>query len=310
MKLQKNKRVGTISVLISAILWGFVGVFVRCMTDYGFSAMQITAVRSFITWVILFLYLCFTDRSKLKIRIKDSYLLALIGIVSILCFNALYFYTIQITNVSVAAVLLYAWPVIVMLLSIIIFHEKCTVNKLLAAAVSFIGCFVVMGIWKNGGINGKAMVTGLASAVAYATYSIFCVFALKKYHFFTILFYAFAFATLGSLPFISIQETVGLMAGSTRVVLTALAQGVITSALPYIFFTNGLKHLETGIAAILTSCVPMVSTIVNTWVYHEKFEAEQLAGSLLIIFSIVILKQKEKAMSSEDAVRKDSHESE
>lgn len=287
---ENTKAIGVVSVLISAFLWGFVGVFVRRMTDYGFSAIEMTAVRSFITWLVLFLYLFFTDKSKLKIEKKDLGLMILIGIVSIMSFNILYFYTIQVTNVSAAAVLLYVWPVLVVLMSIVIFHEPFTVNKIIAAFLSLAGCIVVMKFWENGGIRTIGLITGLASALTYATYSIFCVFALRKYQSLTILLYAFAVAAIGCLPFVSFQNLTGLMSQNASVLLTAGCQGIFTSALPYLFYTKGLKNLETGIAAILTSSVPMISTFVNAVVYREAVTMEQLIGSAMIILSIVILK--------------------
>lgn len=286
---EKNRKLGSVSVFAAAFLWGFVGVFVRKMTTYGFSAIQITAVRSFLTWLVLFLYLLFTDKQKLKIKWKDIGLLVWMGLVSILCFNVLYFYTIQIADVSIAAVLLYIWPVLVMLSSIVIFKEKFTIMKLFSALISFLGCLIVMGVWKNGAFHIVAFLTGIGSAVAYATYSIFGVFALRKYHSLTILLYAFAFATIGCLPFISLTGTIHLFMSDATVFGVAVAQGILTSALPYIFFNQGLKNLEAGIAAILTSSVPMLSTLMNAILYREALQPTQLLGSLLIILSIVMI---------------------
>lgn len=291
---EKKRKLGSVSVFAAAFLWGFVGVFVRKMTAYGFSAIQMTAVRSFITWLILFFYLFFTDRQKLKIRFKDIWLFALMGIVSILSFNVLYFYTIQIADVSIAAVLLYVWPVLVMLSSIIIFGETFTIRKFFSAVISFLGCFIVMGMWKKGGLHAVVFLTGIGSALTYATYSIFGVFALRKYHSLTILLYAFAFATIGCLPFISLSGTFQLFFVNPMVLGVAVAQGILTSALPYIFFNQGLKNLEAGIAAILTSSVPMISTIVNAIIYKEALQPTQLMGSFLIIVSIVLIQLPRK----------------
>lgn len=284
-----NRKLGSISVFAAAFLWGFVGVFVRKMTEYGFTAVQMTAVRSFLTCLFLFFYLLFTDRQKLKIQIRDIWIFALMGIISILSFNVLYFYTIQIADVSIAAVLLYVWPVLVMLSSIVIFGEKFTVKKLFSAVISFLGCLVVMEIWKKGGLHALVFLTGIGSALTYATYSIFGVVALKKYHSYTILLYAFAFATVGCIPFISLPGTVQLFFADPLVLVIAVAQGILTSALPYIFYNQGLKNLETGIAAILTSSVPMISTLINAIVYRDALQPTQLIGSFLIIVSIVLI---------------------
>lgn len=49
-------------------------------------------------------------------------------------------------SLSVAAVLLYTAPAIVMLLSYVLFHEKLTANKILSLVLTLVGCILVTGI--------------------------------------------------------------------------------------------------------------------------------------------------------------------
>lgn len=52
----------------------------------------------------------------------------------------------SMASLSVAAVLLYTAPAIVMLLSYVLFHEKLTANKILSLVLTLVGCILVTGI--------------------------------------------------------------------------------------------------------------------------------------------------------------------
>ena len=52
---------------------------------------------------------------------------------------------IDIMDLSTAGVLLYTAPIIVMLLSVVLFREKLTVLKVAALALAFVGCVLVSG---------------------------------------------------------------------------------------------------------------------------------------------------------------------
>ena len=78
-------------ILAGGVLWGIIGLFVRYLTPLGFTAMQLVALRSYITVVGLVLILLFTQPQKLKIRFKDFPLFLGTGLLSFVFFNTCYF---------------------------------------------------------------------------------------------------------------------------------------------------------------------------------------------------------------------------
>ena len=88
----------------------------------------------------------FFRRELLRIRLRDLWCFLGTGIGSIVFFNYCYFKTISLTSMSVAAVLLYTAPAIVMVLSRILFGERFTVRKVTALVMTFVGCIFVTGI--------------------------------------------------------------------------------------------------------------------------------------------------------------------
>ena len=108
--------------------------------------MELVAVRIFVTLISLGVYLLIGNRSKLKVRLKDLWCFFGTGIFSILFFSYCYFTTIQLTSLSVACILLYTAPVFVMVLSVFLFREKITLQKLMALVLAFAGCVLVTGL--------------------------------------------------------------------------------------------------------------------------------------------------------------------
>ena len=61
----------SIFIIIAGILWGIISVFVTSLKSIGFSSMEVVALRVSFSAIILLIYLLVTDRSKLKIKLKD-----------------------------------------------------------------------------------------------------------------------------------------------------------------------------------------------------------------------------------------------
>lgn len=65
------KKFSPLLIVTAATLWGTMGLFTRKMTELGFSTLQLVFMRASITAVALLIYLLISDRSKLKVKLKD-----------------------------------------------------------------------------------------------------------------------------------------------------------------------------------------------------------------------------------------------
>lgn len=285
-------------ILLAASLWGCIGVFLKYLTATGLTSMQVVAVRTFFAAVLYFLWLFFTDRSALKIRVRDCIYFVGTGIFSLLFFNWCYFNTIKASSMSVAAVLLYTSPIFVMLMSAILFHESVTSRKLIALLMTFCGCFLVTGLLPMGGerISGQTILFGLGAGFGYALYTIFGKYALKKYSSSTVTFYTFLFATLGALPLSGLLRTPEVLLNG-RVLAGGLGMGVFCCLLPYLLYTNGLQFTQAGKAAILATAEPFVAAALGILLYHEEVTPFKLLGMAAILGSILLLNAKSPAPS-------------
>lgn len=280
-------------VLIAGILWGLIGVFVRRLNDTGFSSMDIVAIRAVSTALLLFLFLFIYDKNMLKIKLKDIWCFVGTGILSIVFFNYCYFKAITMTSLSVAAVLLYTAPAIVMILSAVLFKEKITSIKIVSIIATIFGCVLVTGIMGDtNSLSASGILVGLGAGLGYALYSIFSRYALERgYHSFTITFYTFLFAIFGTVPLSDIEFVVGECA-SIKTVLFCLLFGLLSTVVPYITYTRGLKDIENSKASIIASIEPVTATLLGVIAYSESLSITQIFGVILVIGAIVICNLK------------------
>lgn len=285
------KTKSSLMIIAAAALWGGIGVFFKMLSAAGFTQMQVVAIRVTTAAIALTLYILVKDRSLLKVRLRDCWCFVGTGIISLVFFNWCYFTAIELTSLAVAAVLLYTSPIFVMLFSALLFHETINGRKLVALAMTFLGCICVAGVLGGGEqtFSPMGILVGVGSGVGYALYSIFGRFALEKgYHSVTISEYTFLFAALGSLPISRIWESAPLLA-QPQTLVGALGIGVLCCVFPFILYTQGLSGVETGKAAIMATVEPAVAAVLSFLLYQESLLGVKGVGILLIFASVLLL---------------------
>jgi len=283
-------------ILIAASLWGCIGVFLKLLTAAGLSSMESVAVRTALSALLYGLFLFFTDRQALKIDPRHWYYFFGTGVCSLLFFSWCYFNTISLSSMSVAAVLLYTSPVFVTLLSAAFFKEALTPAKLGALVLTFCGCVLVTGLFPLGqqSISLPAVLFGLGSGFGYALYSILGKFALAKYSSATVTFYTFLFTGVFALPLSGLHRHLTVLT-DWRVILGGLGISVLCCILPYLLYTEGLRHAEAGKAAILATIEPFVAALLGIAVYREAVIPFKLLGMAAIFSAILLLNRRKKS---------------
>lgn len=293
------KKWAYLLIVLGAILWGIISIFVQALHAYGFTPLQIVTIRVIISAIIFILYVGSTKRELLTINMSDSKYFIGTGILSIVFFNWCYFTAIQETSVSIAAILLYTGPAFVTVLSRFIFKEWFTRNKLVALVMTFIGCAFVVGLLPhmNATVSLYGILIGLGSGFGYALYSIFGKFALQKYHALTVTTYTFIFASIGIIP-ISGLWNAGHLFAHWQVWAYGVGLGLFPTVLAYIAYTVGLSYVESSRASIMATIEPIVATIVGTILFAEVLSFWQFIGIFLIIIAVVVVQEKKETVEA------------
>ncbi len=287
------KKIATAAVFLSALLWGTMGVFVRELSQFGLSTNNVAFVRLLSASIILVIVLFIKDRKGFYIDLKDLPLFMVTGSVSVFAMCAFYYKSIELSSMSVAAILLYTSPFYVTVAAAFFYKEKITVTKVCALIVAFIGCIFVAGL--GGKVSGLGVLFGLLSGITYASYSIFSKKLLEKYSSLTVTTWCFIFAAIASACLSNPAAVFTTLnnSGYTSLLLSVLA-GLITAVLPFTLYTFGLKHIEAGSASVMATLEPMTATILGTIIYKEFPNALGVLGIVLILFAIILLNKKSR----------------
>ncbi len=291
MKNKTSSQIaGTLCVILAGILWGCIGIFIR-QFSLTLTSMQIVTARTLLTVCILFLVLLIFKRNLLKIKLRDLWCFIGTGVCSIIFFNYCYFKCMNMTSLSIAAVLLYTAPAIVMVISAIVFKEKITVQKISALLLALLGCVLVSGIIGTEALISKeGILVGLGAGLGYALYSIFSRAALNRgYNSLTIIFYTFLIALIGLIPITDWKSLSAEMFASTDKFLYFVMFAIVSTVLPYIFYTYGLTKLTPSKASIMASIEPVAATIVGFIFFNERPSTVAFFSIGCILFSIILL---------------------
>ena len=285
-----NRFLNAFLILLAGILWGSMGLFVRPLNAKGLSSWDIVFIRAFLTMVFMAVFILVKDRSLFKIKLKDIWCFIGTGLLSIVFFNLCYFKEITIAPLSIAAILLYTAPAFVMVISAFCFKERLTKRKIAALFLSFLGLMFVTGVFSSGErLTLKTLFIGLGAGLGYALYSIFSRYALEKgYSSFTISFYTFLLATVATVFFIKPGEVMGVAFSSGSMIVLLIAFALVSTIIPYLTYTVGLKGVENGQASIIASIEPVVATLIGIIWFHEKMSVWVLIGIVLVLTGIVI----------------------
>lgn len=285
-----TRKKATICVLAAGVLWGCISLFIRPLSAAGIAAMDVAAIRLVISAVGMLAVILVVDRRLFRIRLRDLWMFAGTGIVSVTLFNLCYITCMNISENSIAVVLLYTSPIFVMLLAALFFKERVTGRKVAAVALTFAGCVLVAGLLGGGfRLTPFALLVGVASGFFYGTYSIFGRVALKRYDPLTVTFYTFVLGAAACLVLGDPPTAVGAIARDPSLVWSCLGLGIVSSLLPFLLYTVGLKALEAGKAAILATVEPMVGSLLGIFAYGESVGVQKVAGMLLILAAIVLV---------------------
>ena len=278
------------AVLLAGALWGSMGIFVRRYNAEGLDSLQIVGIRAVGTALILFVYLMALNRKLLKIHLKDLWCFLGTGLCSIVFFNYCYFKAVITTSLSVAAVLLYTAPAIVMILSAMLFGEALNIKKVVAIVMTFAGCVLVTGVLSGDNqVTVQGILYGLGAGFGYALYSIFSRYALQKgYHSLTITCYTFVVATIATACLADVKKVWDIAVSTPGMSIVSVGLGLLCTVAAYLLYTNGLTRVDNSKAAVIASIEPVTATVLGMVLYAEEISPVKVIGMLMVIAGMVI----------------------
>ncbi len=184
-------------------------------------------------------------------------------------------------GVSIATLAYYCGPVIVMILSPLIFKEKMTTAKLLGFLAVIIGMLCVNGQAFTEGKNSLGLIFGILSALMYVVMVVFN----KKATSITGLENATCQLVISFLTvaiFMSFKQGlfVDIVDGN---LMPILILGVVNTGVGCYFYFSSIGRLPVQSVSILGYLEPLSALIFSTAILGEKLSLVQAIGAVLIL---------------------------
>lgn len=274
-------------IAMAGILWSTLGLFGNMLMERGLSSEQVAFTRLFIGFIVLSLYSLIRRPKVLKINLKCLLYCGAIGIICQGLFNKCYFKAVEVTGVSIAAVLLYTSPLFLAVFSKIVYKEKMTRAKIISLILCCIGAIMAVtgGVLDLKGINTYGIIMGIMAAITYALMPIISKNALKEFSSETILIYGFLFGAIFMIPSAKPVEMIGFVT-DMNVLPYMILLGVFPAAMAYIFYAEGIaRGCELSIVGVVASVELIAASIIGWTVVGEVFTIGKAIGVAIMFVS-------------------------
>ena len=232
-------------------------------------------------------------------EIKKDLLLLLISGIAMGINWILLFEAYNYTSVSVATLSYYFAPILVLIISPIIFKEKLIVKQIICFVGSTIGLILLTGItgFDASDNHFKGIILGVLAAVFYATVILLNKF-IKGVSGINRTFLQFISSVVVLLPYVLLTSGINLLKLNGFSWGYLLVIGFIHTGICYCMYFSSIKELKGQEVAILSYIDPFVAVIVSLIFLKESMNFLQVIGGLLILgFSIwneITIKKKNK----------------
>ena len=280
---------------LSSLLFATSCIFVHFLTPFGFTPMEMTAMRGVVSAVLIIVYLFFYNKKLFRVKLSELLLFACSGLTM---FTAAYFYfeSIARSGVATAVVLMYTSPIYVLAFSVLFLKEKLTAKKVICVAVMLFGVVLVSGILNGGQFNFLGVLLGLLAGFSFGMYNIVTKFAMRRgSHPTSAMAYSFIFMGLISLLFVDVNNMAVLTAQNPAVILVLMvAIGLFTCFLSYLIYAYALKELPAGVAAALGLIEPVAAIIYGVALFGDELTWILIAGIVLILGAVFVMSRVEE----------------
>jgi RarD protein len=283
----ENKKGAYLALILSMVIFGTIGIFRR---QIDLPSETLAFVRGILGSVFLLLAMRLTGRRFQTAPLRGSLMLlvltgAMIGFNWILLFEA-YNYT----TVAVATLCYYMQPVIVLLVSPLLFKEPVTLRKFLCVAAALAGMVLVSGAAGSSGAGTdpvKGMLLGLGAAALYASVVMLNkkITGVPVYEKTIIQLFSAAAALV---PYMLARESFRSYAPGTAQVILLLTVGIIHTGLAYALYFGAVEKLPVQTAALFSYIDPVTAVLLSALFLHEPMTPAGIAGAVLILGALML----------------------
>jgi drug/metabolite transporter (DMT)-like permease len=287
--VQKRRLQGVAAVLAAGTGYAFMSILVKRAFQLGLGPIQVIALQSWIASLVLLIYAVLFKREIFRVSSHTLWLLALQGVVGALGTSLLYAYSLKYLPISVAILLLYLYPALVLAVGVLIWHKRVGRQELLALLLTLAGTTLASGIFSGvAGVAGVGILLGLAAAMAYAVFNIVGEIVLAKVSPMVAMCFTQWVCAIALLVILK-GDIMSIPWQNTRTWEVGLLLATVASIIPFYMILVGIERLGADQAAILSTFELPMTFILAAVFLNEFPTGDQWIGGSLVLGGILLL---------------------
>ena len=281
-------------IVISCLLFGTQGIFQKWLSPFGFTAMQMTAMRGIVSAIAMSLFVLVTNKKLFRTDLKSLGIFVLAGTFMFLC-AFLYYAAMEHVSNATAVVLMYTSPIYVLLFSVLFLKEKHTVLKAVAVLVMLVGAALVSGITEGMDFQFRGVLFAILAGVTYAGYNVVAKIEMRRGNDpLTAMIYCYIVMGLLAGLCADVPEMVSLTVQNPgKILLLIFGIGMVTCAIPYLMYTISLKAVPAGTASALGLLEPMAAIVYGMMLGDQPSLPVVIGMALILGAAFMIRRIKE-----------------
>ncbi|MCT4586147.1 MAG: DMT family transporter [Peptostreptococcaceae bacterium] len=294
--IKSNKLFGTFLVFISALSFGTISLFANLAYREGISIESLLFLRFFTGALILWSYL-YLKKIDFKTSKKHLFHLFMISIIGYVGCTSTFFYALKYISSSLATILYFCYPVIIIIYELIFKRENVSNKKIVCLVLTMIGLiFIVNPSANNFNLLGVSL--AFSSSICYAYYFIGSdETQTKNMDPILISTYVISFCALFYFVQCLLMQK-PLVAPNFNSFIYAIILTFFCSLIPIYTLALGIKIVGVSNASLIGAFEPFFVAFLGIMFLGEKLTLNLVLGSVLIVFSMVILQLPSKAKDS------------
>ena len=271
-------------LIISMTIWGTIGVFRRYI---ALPSSMLAFGRGAIGIAFLFALLMVKKQKLVKIDSKKTVLLlivsgALMGLNWLLLFEA-YNYT----SVAVATLCYYMEPVMIILVSPILFKETLTKKKIICVLVAVMGMVLVSGVLESEVSGLVGIILGLSAACLYGTVVLMNKW-LKDVETYQKTIIQLASASMIMIPYMIITNDFANVQFDSLSLIMLFVVGIVHTGVAYALYFGAIPKIKAQTVALFSYLDPVIAILLSALLLSEPLSLLGIIGAVCILSSTIV----------------------
>lgn len=286
-----NPLVASALVVLSAAGFGAMAIFARYAYADGVDVYGVLMPRFVIAAAVLWWLLRLRgERLPPARRWPGLALMGLGYVAQSFCF----FTALRYIPAGMVALLLYLYPIFVVLLAWLLGQEALTPRKLVALTVCSVGTALTLGLGDLGSsaLDPRGVALAVGAALVYSVYIVGGSRATRGLEPMASTTVILASAAAGLVVIVAVRFALGEPARFAHSVsgwAAVLAIALVSTVLAVGLFVVGLKHLGASRTALISTLEPVLTMLLAALFLAERLAPAQFVGGALVLAGALLL---------------------